>query len=74
MSKKDYQALARAIHEAYEAADGGKNLEPETAAAKAAVYFVQKRIADILAADNPRFDRGRFVEACETGKTKGMPR
>lgn len=35
---------------------------------------VRKAIADIMAADSPRFDRARFVEACETGRCKGMPR
>ena len=29
-------------------------------------------IAKVLAADNPRFDRERFMEACETGHCRGM--
>jgi len=35
---------------------------------------VTQELCAILAAENPRFDRARFVEACETGRTKGMPR
>lgn len=62
MSKKDYQAIARAIHEARIAP-----VEPVTAG-------IVRRITDMLAADNPRFDAARFREACETGRTKGMPR
>jgi len=71
MPKKDYQAIARALHGARPGldADGihayGRefNWRPIVAA-----------IADVMAADNPRFDRARFVEACETGRCKGMPR
>jgi hypothetical protein len=33
---------------------------------------VTSEIADALATDNPRFDRARFIEACETGACKGM--
>lgn len=66
MSKKDFQALARAVYESRcEMYDCGvqnhRTLDP-----------LVKRIADVLAQGNPRFNRGLFLEACETGKCRGM--
>lgn len=55
MSKKDYQATARTLH-------GVKDVDHREAWAVVVIA-----LADVLAADNPRFDRERFVEACETG-------
>lgn len=71
MSKRDYQAIARAIY--------AVRMTPTPAAAGSdgagwALENVQTQLAAVLAADNPRFDRARFVEACETGRCKGMPR
>jgi len=67
MTKKDYQAIARAIH--------GIRIEtPAGDDPMAALDRVTQELCSILAADNPRFDRQRFVEACETGRCKGMPR
>lgn len=98
MSKKDYQALARAIYEAVASTCsatrrdgsecGGRFMmlsggvlgcpahglhAPQPITASNVKAAVVDNIADVLAADNPRFDRARFVEACETGRTKGMP-
>lgn len=69
MTKKDDQALARAIYRA--------QAEPYPAGVDSAVSplgVAVLLIADVLQADNPRFSRERFVEACETGRCKGMPR
>jgi hypothetical protein len=70
MSKKDYQAIARAIHEV-------RMLLAEretrgTVSGQVAVAEVQRLLAGTLASDNPRFDAARFAEACETGRCKGM--
>ena len=69
MSKKDYQAIARAIYRT-------RNGRPWEGAADEAglriLNIVRLEIAEVLAASNPRFDRERFKEACETGTTKGM--
>ncbi len=62
MSKKHYQALAAALYQ--ERKYRGK----EHATFDDAIRVV----ARVLAADNPRFDRGLFLEACETGKCHGM--
>lgn len=66
MSKKDYQAIARAIYAARE------DMLPRDSTAEDVRMFIASELADVLAADNPRFDRARFVEACETGACKGM--
>lgn len=68
MTKKDFQALARALHLAMPLIDA----EPYNR--KNTWLRCVKYVADVCAASNPRFDRARFIEACETGKTKGMPR
>ena len=52
MSKKDYQAITQAIY---------------CAQGDAPLTIMRDKIADVLAADNPRFDRERFVFACENG-------
>lgn len=70
MSKKDYQALARAINTA--SAEMGVR-EGVAQSGPPLVRAIVSHVADVLAADNPRFDRARFIEACETGSTKGMP-
>ena len=69
MTKKDYQALARAIHGVYT-----RVAEPAEPSPEQTIGFVVDAIANVLQADNPRFDGRRFVEACETGRCKGMPR
>ena len=66
MYKKDYQAIARALHE----------LRQRTARQALPTVvrhdLVAEALAEVLADDNPRFDRILFLEACETGKCKGM--
>lgn len=65
MSKKDYQAVARAFY---------ANRPPDNAGALECVSrkVLLSALADTFAANNPRFDRARFIEACETGTCKGM--
>lgn len=69
MSKKHFQAIARAIHEARE--DHARRAQWESEV-KETIGDLTHRIADVLQAANPRFDRARFIEACETGRCKGM--
>jgi hypothetical protein len=67
MSKKDYQAIARALYKTRITAK--PDLPP------VAVAMWQRACADVadaLKADNPAFSRERFAEACETGTTRGM--
>lgn len=53
MSRKDYVAIAAALRSALAAG------AEERSIAEAA-----RRIADVMAAGNPRFDRARFLAAC----------
>jgi len=70
MSKKDYQAIARALYRAkqdtmavgqHEGTDGFQG-----------ILTAERHIADTLAQGNPRFNRSLFLEACETGTCRGM--
>ncbi len=64
MSKKDYQAIARAIYATHQ-----RNPFPES---RDAIRDIQETLANLFATENARFDRARFLEACETGRCKGM--
>ena len=55
MTRKDYVAIAAALNAVNDPADGNW---------AAAVSAVAEAIADTMAADNPRFDRKRFLDAC----------
>lgn len=69
MTKRDYQAIARAIYQTREMIyrDPSHDEVRDLLLADLA-----ERLSDVMAADNPRFDRERFIEACETGTTRGM--
>lgn len=64
MTRKDYVAIAKAIAEARK--DGAaldwhkRNLSEADAVAEAIAF----KLAAHLAADNPRFDKARFIDAC----------
>lgn len=60
MTRKDYVALAEALNTAYEQASTRPDWGWERTW-EASVYAV----ADTLEQDNPRFDRERFVKACQ---------
>jgi hypothetical protein len=57
MTRKDYEAIAAALMEARFLS--GQRTEGAQAVNDAAVL-----ICDVMAADNPRFDRARFLKAC----------
>ena len=62
MTRKDYRALAA----------GFASTEPPPAAEWHRHQWETdiQGIARVLAADNPRFDRERFIDACEQGGIK----
>lgn len=66
MSKKDYQAIARAFHSVRGDVERGAT-DPGVI-----LTVIQNKIMNILESDNPRLSRERFIEACETGQCKGM--
>jgi hypothetical protein len=57
MTRKDYVALAAAIN-------GVRQEAIRCDGYAANIPSVVDAVADVLAADNPLFDRDRFVEAC----------
>jgi hypothetical protein len=63
MTKKDYQAIAAML---YTFQDTNRTVRAQLTSE------IAQRMADLMAADNPRFSRERFIEACETGKCRGM--
>ena len=63
MSKKDYQAIASAMHWN----------KPQTVGEAFAVWRnIVDELIPILRAGNPRFNAELFREACETGRCRGM--
>lgn len=56
MTKKDYIAIADAIKRARTGADKEERF---------AIDIVADNIADVFQKDNPRFNRQRFLEACQ---------
>jgi len=69
MSKKDYQAIAGAIYATREMIYRDPSHDEVR---NCLLADLADRLARVFRADNPRFDRARFIEACETGKCKGM--
>ena len=61
MSKKDYVKVASIIHTALQESD------PYLTMRGPVVAEVGRRLADMFAADNPRFDRDRFRKAASLG-------
>ena len=61
MTKKHYQALAAALYQERKYRGEGTTYDDAV-----------RIVARVLAADNPRFNRELFIEACETGKCHGM--
>lgn len=72
MSKKDYQAIARAIYEARK--DDALDHWDGDITGNIGVSVVVQAIAEVMQRDNSRFDRALFLEACETGACRGMRR
>lgn len=61
MTKKDYKAIGQALH-----LQSLRVTTRETSPASM-VRDVAQAIATVFAADNPRFDRARFLRFVETG-------
>lgn len=72
MSKKDYQAIALAIHEVRAGALMADLDVLTNSIVTGVIGAITDNIAHIMSADNGNFDRARFIEACETGTTRGM--
>lgn len=62
MTRKDYILIAAAIRETLLTDPKTGIVPPDREAA--ATHRAALRVADALAADNPRFDRAQFLKAC----------
>lgn len=60
MTRKDYVAIAAAITHAQAVMEASRCTET----AASALGTIAGTIADVMANDNPRFDRARFLKAC----------
>ena len=58
MTRKDYTAIATAVAEVLRTCE-------EASAEFSAVSFLATKLADVCQADNVRFDREKFLTACE---------
>jgi hypothetical protein len=63
VTRKDYVALANAMY--------GVTARRESFHGNLTWLDCVDAVAGVLAADNPRFDRERFVRACEGGPGSG---
>lgn len=63
MTKKHFRALATAMHEL----KGNKATEERPVCEYAQWQLTCIKIADVCASQNPRFDRDKFITACENG-------
>jgi len=69
MSKKDYQAIAAALYRTRGGLVTGPSAEQWR---KAQWNDDMLAVMNALAEGNKRFDPERFIQACETGRCKGM--
>lgn len=77
MRKKDYQAIARAIHRALLEFPSERPMQDDRYGDSVktwpgAVGVIIHELTAAFSVDNPHFDRARFLEACETGRCRGM--
>lgn len=65
MTRKDYERIAKALADAHAAVHG---LVPEVQSRyHSGIDWATSSIADALEAENPRFDRNRFLDAANHG-------
>lgn len=64
MTRKDYIAFAEALRDVKLALAGFLETPRHTRREMATWQACVVRVADVLADDNPRFDRERFFDAC----------
>lgn len=74
MSKRHFEKLAAIIREGYKIADSyrenGGAWEGYATARGDAVSSMAQAIADMCQDENERFDRNRFLDACQPSKKK----
>ena len=72
MTRKDYEAIAGIIKDncegRYCSHHTGISPSAEWQSARGVVNRVASQLADYMATDNPRFDRDKFIQACDGGE------
>lgn len=64
MTRKDYKTIAAALHRTSMAHGIGQKSDKAKQGGDNALRLLAIDLAATLAADNPRFDRSRFLAAC----------
>lgn len=67
MTRKHYTALARKLYAAKPAVNRRLSDYAIPAGPYCGWWESVRAVADVCEADNDRFDRGRFIKACENG-------
>lgn len=62
-SKKDYESIAAALRDPDLIDDVATSVGVDPSVARRAVEVVASAVADVFEADNPRFDRARWLAA-----------
>lgn len=64
MTRKDYELIAKVINPLVEGLEVLTKVKPEAYTHISVVRELVNNLSDKLQADNPRFDRGKFWQAC----------
>ena len=64
MTRKDYEALASNIRHAHQFVGNVAITKGKQEIARATMSVFVENVTQYLAADNPRFNRDKFLEAC----------
>lgn len=64
MTRKDYVAIAKAVSASLWNTQLPDLHQEACDSHNAGVIVTARNIADVMQADNPRFDRSRFLKAC----------
>ena len=65
MTHKDYILIARIIHDNAHRQNEAMYGLVEPSERRLTRYLIARDFADVLQAENPRFDRQKFLTACE---------
>lgn len=71
MTRRDYVTIGKAVRAARDEIEAGPEVgQPDTfdEGGFSALTWVMRALTDALEADNPRFDRARFLRFVETGQ------
>lgn len=73
MTRKDYEKIAHAVYTALRYASLGNCGKPAPST-ELVLENLAEQLADILANENDRFNRDRFIDACGVYSSRGLDR